>query len=59
MNQSSLMIRTKNMGATDADKEDVLFECVRQLGTQKLVQKISEEELKNYFRNSKQTKKRC
>ena len=49
MNQSSLMIRIKNMGAADTDKEDVIFECVRQLGDIKTYLKISEEELKNFI----------
>jgi hypothetical protein len=37
----------KNMGAADADKEDVIFECVRQLGDTKTYLKISEEQLNN------------
>ena len=36
----------KNMGAADADKEDIIFECVRQLRDIKTCLKISEEELK-------------
>ena len=36
----------KNMGAADADKEDVVFECVRQLSDIKTNLKLTEEELK-------------
>ena len=36
----------KKMGVTDADKMDVILECVRQLGDIKTYLKISEEELK-------------
>ena len=35
------------MDATDADKKDMIFECVRQLEDIKTYLKISEEELKN------------
>jgi hypothetical protein len=35
----------KNMGAADADKQDVVDECVRQLSEQKTYLKITEEEL--------------
>ena len=34
----------KNMSAADADKTDVILECVRQLGDIKTYLKISEEE---------------
>ena len=44
----------KNMGAADADKEDVIFVCVRRLGDIKTSFKISEEELKkNLFQKFK------
>ena len=36
----------KNMGAADADKQDVVDECVRQLSEQKTYLKITEEKLK-------------
>ena len=35
------------MGAADADKEDVITECVRQLSDKKTYLKLTEEELKN------------
>ena len=37
----------KNMGAADADKNDVIFECIRQLGDVKTYSKRSEAEIKN------------
>ena len=37
----------KNMGAADADKKDVVDECVRQLSDVKTYFKLTEEELKN------------
>ena len=37
----------KNMGAADADKSDVIFECIRQLGDVKTYSKRSETEIKN------------
>ena len=37
----------KNMGTADADKKDVVDECVQQLSDVKTYQKVSEEELKN------------
>ena len=37
----------KNMGAADADKKDVVDECVRQLHEEKTYLKLTEEELKN------------
>ena len=37
------------MGATDADKKDVISECVRNLGDIKKYLKISEEELKEFI----------
>ena len=37
----------KNMGTADADKKDVVDECVRQLSDVKTYHKLSEEELKN------------
>ena len=39
----------KNVGAADADKKDVIFECVRQLEDIKIYLKISEEELKIFI----------
>ena len=45
----------KNMGAADADKQDVVDECVRQLSEQKTYLKITEEELK-YIISEIQTK---
>ena len=36
----------ENMGAADADKTNVILNCVRQLGDIKTYFKISEEELK-------------
>ena len=35
------------MGAVDADKKDVVDECVRQLNEEKTYLKLTEEELKN------------
>ena len=37
----------KNMGATDSDKEDVIFECVRQLGDRKIILKNFISEIQN------------
>ena len=37
----------KNMGAADADKIDVIAECVRQLSDMKTYLKLTEEEFKN------------
>ena len=37
----------KNMGAVDADKKDVVDECVRQLSDVKTYFKLTEEDLKN------------
>ena len=37
----------KNMGAADADKNDVIRECIRQLGDVKTYSKCSETEIKN------------
>ena len=37
----------KNMGAADADKNDVILECTRQLSDVKTYYKLSETEIKN------------
>ena len=37
----------KNMGAADAEKSDVIFECIRQLSDFKTYYKLSETEIKN------------
>ena len=37
----------KNMGCAHADKSDVIFECIRQLGDVKTYSKRSEAEIKN------------
>ena len=39
----------KNMGAADADKIDVISECVRQLSDMKTYLKLTEEKLKNIY----------
>ena len=36
----------KNMGAADADKSDVIFECIRQLSDVKTDNKLTETEIK-------------
>ena len=41
----------KNMGAADADKKDVVFECARQLSDIKTNLKLSEEVLKSIISN--------
>ena len=35
------------MGAADADKSDVIFECIRQLSDVKTYYKLTEPEIKN------------
>ena len=35
------------MGAADADKQDTISECVRQLSNMKAYLKLTEEEIKN------------
>ena len=42
-----IMTRTKKHGAADADKEDVILECIRQLSDIKTYLKLTEEEIKN------------
>ena len=37
----------KNMGAADADKSDVIFECIRQQSDVKTYYKLTENEIKN------------
>ena len=46
------------MGAADADKEDVISECVRQLSDMKTYLKLTEEEVKNIITNIQNKLKR-
>ena len=36
----------KNMGGVDADKDDVIFECIKQLSDVKTYSKLMETEIK-------------
>ena len=45
------------MGAADADKEDVISECVRQLSDVKTYLKLTEEETKNIITRIAQNKR--
>ena len=40
------MTRTKNMGAADADKSDVIFECIRQHSEVKTYCKLTDTKIK-------------
>ena len=46
------------MGAADADKADVILECVRELGDIKTYLKISEEEVKRFIKKIQNKLKR-
>ena len=46
-------ITDKNMGAADADKADVILECVRQLGYTKTYLKFQKKKLNNSLQKYK------